>query len=106
MAFRTGQEEVVVVEQTPASPSLLPTNLTGYTTPQLAQAIGMPNKGAVAIAAWAAMLASASIGGYSVGKAKKGWGKWALLGIGGLAPGGLAIALGAGALGYWRRKGD
>ena len=100
MAFRTGQEAVIVEE----TPVLLPTSLQAYTTPQLAQSLGMPDKGAVAIAAWAAMLASAGVGGFAVGKNKKGWGKWALLGLGGLAPGGLAIALGAGALGYWQRR--
>ena len=103
MAFRTGADEVVVEEQA----SIFPANLQTTTTPQVASALGLPEQAnALAIASWAAMLASAGIGGYAVGKDKKGWGKWALLALGGLAPGGLAIALGAGALGYWRRKGD
>jgi len=99
MAFRTGQEAVV------AEQSILPTSLQTYTTPQLASAIGMPQGNAVAIAAWAAMLASAGVGGYAVGKQRKGWGKWVLLAIGGLAPGGLALALGGGALGYYQKQG-
>tara|TARA_R110000824_G_scaffold44959_14_gene130489 strand:+ start:3109 stop:3423 length:315 start_codon:yes stop_codon:yes gene_type:complete len=104
MAFRTG--EASVETQTIVTPTSSPDGgIQKTTTTQIGEFLGAPGGNAVAVAAWAASLAAASVGGYAVGKEKKGWGKWVLLALGGLAPGGLAIALGAGAIGYYKRKG-
>lgn len=105
MAFRTGDAQVET-QQTTTTTDLAANGLPQTTTTRVANYLGAPEGNAVAMAAWAASLAAASVGGYAVGQKKSGWGKWVLLALGGLAPGGLAIALGAGAIGYYRRKGD